>query len=345
MKKYPCRGMAGENLKQRLTEAAALAGALKTGFAAAAEVDERETARFARWIERGDHGGMTYMERHTGLRHDPRLLADNPSEARTVMVCAFPYFHPEQQCGDAIFALYARGDDYHEVLRRRLLSVAQLLESEGFTARICVDTAPVLERYWAVKGGIGFIGRNRQLIVPGMGSYVFLAEIITSASIEPDAPCTLTCGDCGRCVSACPGGALEAPGGFDARRCLSYLTIEHRGALPTEAPSASRGNRPRTMAEALDRRVYGCDECQRVCPHNARPAITGIEEFRMRPALRHITRAGILAMTQQQFSAVFSHSAVKRTKLAGLQRNAAAISPAPPHEGVEPQNNPLSDEP
>ncbi|MDE6528003.1 MAG: 4Fe-4S dicluster domain-containing protein, partial [Muribaculaceae bacterium] len=220
----------------------------------------------------------------------------------------------------------------HEVLRRHLAPAAQLLADEGFSARICIDTAPVLERYWAVKGGIGFIGRNRQLIVPGMGSYFFLAEIITSAEIEPDTPCALTCGNCGKCVEACPGGALDAPDGFDATSCLSYLTIEHRGELPA---ATGKGCKSRPIAEALGNRVYGCDECQRVCPHNADPPVTGIAEFRMRPALRGITRAGILDMTQQQFSTIFSHSAVKRAKLAGLQRNAAATTPSPAQSGPE----------
>lgn len=316
--------MPATDLKNRLIEAATRAGAQKTGFAKAGPVDDDMTERFGQWLEAGNHGEMHYMANHADLRRDPRLLSENTAGANTVMVCAFSYFHHETQApGAARFAMYAHGDDYHEVLRKRLTPVAELLHQDGFTCRICIDSAPVHERYWAAKSGIGFIGRNSQLIVPGMGSYFFLAEIITSAEIAPDAPCLMSCGNCGKCVKACPAGALRADGGFDARRCLSYLTIEYRGALPTHTDTALRDLRP--TAEVLGNRVYGCDECQRVCPHNAHPPETGIREFGLRPELRGITCADILAMTPRQFAETFRHSAVKRAKLTGLQRNAAAI--------------------
>ena len=264
---------------------------------------------------------MHYLANHTALRSDPRRLDSDTASAQTVMVCAFSYYHPERQQGNARFAMYAHGDDYHEVLRKRLQPIAQLLADEGFTARICIDSAPVAERYWATQSGVGFTGRNSLLIVPGMGSYFFLAEIITSAPIEPDSPCRLTCGDCGRCVRACPGGALVTPGAFNSRRCLSYLTIEHRGSLPF---SIEINGHNRTIAATLGNRVYGCDTCQEVCPHNANPPVTQIDEFRIRPQLRGMSREEILAMTPEQFADTFRHSAVKRAKLAGLQRNARA---------------------
>lgn len=307
-------------LKQRLVAAAMEAGAQKAGFAHAVEVDADNLGYYQRWLAAGNHGCMGYLENHQSIRRDPRKLLEN-AEAHTVMVCAFPYYHPDAQSPDAArIAMYAHGSDYHEVLRQRLQPIKQLLESEGYSARICVDSAPLMERYWAVRAGVGFIGRNRMLIVPHMGSYFFLAEIITDAPVEPDEPCTLSCGDCGRCTQACPGGALRCTGGFDSRLCLSYLTIEHRGDLPATL-SASR-----PLCEALGNRIYGCDECQRVCPHNANPPETAITEFRIRPALRTITREQILAMTPTDFSAIFAHSAVKRTKLAGLQRNATRRS-------------------
>ena len=307
-------------LKQRLVAAAMEAGAQKVGFAHAVEVDADNLGYYQRWLAAGNNGGMGYLENHPAVRRDPRKLLEN-AEAHTVMVCAFSYYHPETQSPDAArIAMYAHGSDYHEVLRQRLQTIKTLLESEGCSARICVDSAPLMERYWAVRAGIGFIGRNRMLIVPHMGSYLFLAEIITDAPVEPDEPCTLSCGDCGRCTAACPGGALRSPGGFDSRLCLSYLTIEHRGDLPATL-TASDGT-PRPLCKALGNRVYGCDECQRVCPHNANPPETAIAEFHMRPTLHTLTRERILAMTQADFSEIFAHSAVKRTKLAGLQRNA-----------------------
>lgn len=310
------------DLRNRLLAAAARAGAQKAGFTRAEAVDDEVMRRFMQWLEAGNHGAMQYMANHLPVRNDPRLLADDPGSARTVMSCAFSYYHPERQDSDALFAMYAHGDDYHEVLRERLRPLAEMLQAEGFTARICIDTAPIFERYWAVRSGVGFIGRNRQLIVPGMGSYFFLAEIVTSAELEPDEPCTLTCGDCMRCVRACPGGALRADGNFDGRLCLSYLTIEHRGELPMHLRAPGDGNGNRLIADALGNRVYGCDECQSVCPHNVSPPHTGIEEFRLRPSLRNLTRDNILEMTQADFSVTFRHSAVKRAKLAGLQRNA-----------------------
>lgn len=311
-------------LKQRLVAAAMEAGAQKAGFAHAVEVDADNLGYYQRWLAAGNHGCMGYLENHQSIRRDPRKLLEN-AEAHTVMVCAFSYYHPDAQSPDAArIAMYAHGSDYHEVLRQRLQPIKKLLESEGYSARICVDSAPLMERYWAVRAGVGFIGRNRMLIVPHMGSYFFLAEIITDAPVEPDEPCTLSCGDCGRCTQACPGGALRCTGGFDSRLCLSYLTIEHRGDLPATLTEAEGTSRP--LCEALGNRVYGCDECQRVCPHNANPPETAIAEFHLRPTLHTLTRERILAMTQTDFSAIFANSAVKRTKLAGLQRNATRRS-------------------
>lgn len=310
--------------KQRLVAAAMEAGAQKAGFAHAVEVDADNLGYYQRWLAAGNHGCMGYLENHQSIRRDPRKLLEN-AEAHTVMVCAFSYYHPDAQSPEAArIAMYAHGSDYHEVLRQRLQPIKKLLESEGYSARICVDSAPLMERYWAVRAGVGFIGRNRMLIVPHMGSYFFLAEIITDAPVEPDEPCTLSCGDCGRCTQTCPGGALRCTGGFDSRLCLSYLTIEHRGDLPATLTEAEGTSRP--LCEALGNRVYGCDECQRVCPHNANPPETAIAEFHLRPTLHTLTRERILAMTQTDFSAIFANSAVKRTKLAGLQRNATRRS-------------------
>ncbi len=313
-------------MKERLTRLALAAGASKTGFARAGEVDAEVVASFSRCLAQGRHGGMEYLANHPHIRRNPSLLLDGyAAEARTVMVCAFPYYHAERQHADAAqIAMYAHGSDYHEVLRRRLQPLVAMVEAEGERGRVCVDSAPILERYWAVRAGVGFRGVNGQLIVPGMGSYFFLAEIVTTADVEPDTPCTLKCQGCGRCVRACPGGAIGADGSFDARRCLSYLTIEHRGELP-DMIGEGDGAKSRPMAEAMGNRVYGCDECQRVCPHNSDAVQTGIGEFGLRESLRHLTAGDIASMEQGDFSRIFSHSAVKRVKLAGLQRNAAML--------------------
>ena len=311
-------------LKERLAGAAAEAGAVACGFASATGgADHSASEVFDRWLEQGCNAGMAYMANHRELRGHPlRLLADDeghsPREG-TVMVCAFSYYSAEKPAGDVNLAMYARGADYHDVLRRRLRPAAALLEREGFQARICVDSAPVMEKYWAVKAGIGFAGRNSLLIIPEAGSTVFLAEIITDAELPPDIPCAVGCRECGACVRACPGGAIRPDGTVDARRCLSYLTIEHRGEWSGEQ---------RAIAESGEAAcIYGCDICQRVCPHNRSldPSHT-IPELRMRPQVATLTRSQILVMEQPEFSSIFAGSAVKRAKLAGLRRNAGATN-------------------
>lgn len=325
--------MAENALKTALRELARNAGAQACGFARATAVDDTAVAGFYSWIEQGHHASMGYLENHAEVRRDPRRLLDSPDnanghmnsdEACTIMVCAFSYYHPEAQATDAArIAMYAHGSDYHEVLRERLRPMAAHLEALGLKARICIDTAPLRERYWAVKAGVGFIGRNGQLIVGGMGSYFFLASVIFNAAVEPDAPCTDHCLGCGRCIASCPGKALDGNGTCDARRCLSYLTIENRGPLPPHIDFPDGTSRP--IAAVMDGRVYGCDECQRVCPHNINPPLTEIAEFRLRPTLANLTPADILALDQLAFSTLFKASAIKRAKLSGLQRNALAI--------------------
>lgn len=284
------------------------AGVYRAGVAALEPVSPAMDKAYARWIEAGRHGGMSYMERYADVRRDPRLLLDG---AVSLISCAFPYYYPLDS--EPVMARYALGDDYHDVVRRRLEDVAEKMRAQWRCAtRVCVDTAPLRERYWAVRAGVGFVGRNNQLIVPGGGSYFFLGEILTTLEIAPDESCRLACGDCGACVTACPAGALDGvDNALDARRCLSCLTIEHRGDFP-----------PGTR---LHGHLYGCDECQRVCPHNAHPAISSIPEFRPRPAVAGMTLERAAGLSQAEFSAIFVRSAVKRTKLAGLQRNAKAI--------------------
>lgn len=287
----------------------ARSGAIACGIARAGEVADGDFAKFTKWLDGGMHGGMRYMENYRDLRRNPQSLLDG---AQSVIVAAFSYYHSGQDEGAlGAIASYAHGDDYHDVVRRRLEDVAVLIrENYGGEARVCVDTAPLLERYWAVRAGVGFVGRNRLLIVPGAGSYVFIGTVLTTVGFEPDETCTLNCDGCGRCIASCPGKALT-PDGLDARRCLSYLTIEHRGDFPDDTDLCGR--------------LYGCDMCQRVCPHNKGIPDTEIAEFKPRPALKTLTPESVISMTQEQFSAIMRHSAIKRTKLAGLRRNALRL--------------------
>lgn len=307
--------MDASELRRRLKDA----GVFKSGIARVEAVDADTVTGYDRWLSEGMNGEMAYLEKYHDIRSNPALLLPG---ARSVVSCAFNYWWGPVD-SPLRWASYALGDDYHDVVRGRLQSVADAITAEtGAECRVCVDTAPILERYWAVRSGVGFIGLNQQLIIPGAGTHFFLGEIITTLDLTPDAPCTLTCGECRRCLHACPGGALrendKAPGNpateitLDSRRCLSYLTIEYRGEFPD-------GTRP-------GKHIYGCDVCQEVCPHNSKAPLSDIEEFRPRPAILRLDTDAILAMRQEDFSAIFRKSAIKRTKLTGLRRNAQAIA-------------------
>ena len=306
-------------------------GVFKSGIACIAPLPDDETALYRSWLAQGMNGGMEYMANHPDIRRDPQLLLPG---AVSLISCAFSYYYPLQWGAEGLrWARYSLGRDYHEVVRERLSRVAEWITVEtGAQCRICVDTAPLRERYWAVQAGLGFIGLNDQLIIPGAGSYFFLGEILTTLPLEPDEPCKLTCGSCRACHRSCPGKALSLttlhpsdasgfPGAvqnharplLDARKCLSYLTIEHRGEFP--------------LGTRLDNHIYGCDVCQEVCPHNSNPPVTEIPEFIPRPEILALTRADISSMTQEDFSRIFTHSAIKRTKLAGLRRNAGGGEP------------------
>lgn len=300
------------DLKEHIRRLALLSGACAAGFAAVEPLPEAEMLRYDRWIAGGKNASMDYLERYRDIRRDPRLLLEG---ARTVLCAAFSYSHPSAD-RHPLFADYALGQDYHTVVRRHLEQVAAAMTAAaGGVTRVCVDTAPVRERYWAVRAGIGFIGLNNMLIVPGAaGSKVFLGEIFWTGELTPDSPLERTvCDSCRRCVDACPGHALDGCGSLDARRCLSYLTIEHRGELPGDVDLSGR-------------RIYGCDVCQDVCPHNRKTdTVASLPEFRPSAAEGGVPPRSvgeISEMTQEQFSTLFKGSAIKRVKVSGLVRNA-----------------------
>lgn len=293
-------------LQGMLTEA----GACAAGVCACAEVPAADRILLQAWLARGCHGGMDYLERNAPLASDPATLLPG---ARTVLCAAFPYAPSDNSDRHPLFADYARGADYHKVVRRRLRPVARALEAmvPGSQTRICVDTAPVRERLWAVAAGLGHFGLNGLLIVPGHGSKVFLGEILWTADVDgaADAPTALplpSCAGCGACVRACPGGALDGRGGMDACRCLSYLTIEHRGALPDGL--------------ALTGRVYGCDICQDVCPENPRQG-NPLPDFVLSERLRQATADSLAAMDDDAHAAFFAGSAARRASAVQLRRN------------------------
>jgi epoxyqueuosine reductase len=321
------------NLKDALYAAGASAVAVTEAGGIAPDV----AAEYHQWLGNGCHAGMEYLSRHEALR----LHTDSVMEgARSVIVLAFNYYPAKIRSAKLPgIAYYAYGEDYHNALRKRLKPVVKALESiYGATCRICIDSAPIAERYWAVKSGIGVLGRNGAVIVPGVGSFIFLVEILTSLSVEELAeagleakatarPCSdrtdsgkvIGCRDCEACVRMCPTGALRGDGTMDARRCLSYLTIEHQGEYSAEQ---------RALLESLEAvPFYGCDLCLRVCPHNRNCRHTDIPEFSLSEALQSLNAATLTDITTaDQFAAIFTKSPIKRLRLDGCRRNTSILT-------------------
>lgn len=281
------------------------------GFARAEAVGEEARRWYSEWLASGHNHCMDYAARYRDVRDDPRLLLDG---AKSIIVVALNYFPAVRQDAEAPqVAYYAYGRDYHEVVRERLRALARFVkEISGCESRPCVDTAPIREKYWAQRAGIGFVGRNNLLIIPGKGSFFFLGELVTTLEITPDEPCTLSCGECRRCEEACPGGALGGGAAVDASLCLSCQLIENRGDLPD------------WVEERIGNRLYGCDACQLCCPHNAHACATDVPDFAINKRLTHLSRGDVASMTAADFNTIFSHSAVRRIKLEQLQRNLSA---------------------
>lgn len=304
-----------ESLNQRVERIGRELGFARVGFARAERL-EPDAQRLDAWLAAGHHGGMDYMQRTAGVRVDPthpQLLA----QARSVIVLAAPYAgrEPPPRLVPGRVARYARGRDYHNVLHRRLRRLTATLRELGHHARAAVDSMPVMERAWAQRAGIGFIGKNCCLIVPGLGSHVFLCAVITSAELDPSEPMRERCGQCRLCLDQCPTAAFVEPRVLDARRCISYLTIEHRGAIEPEL-------RP-LMGDWL----FGCDVCQDVCPFNrgaARAEPAG-DAFAEQPRFTTHDAQALLQMSEPEFGNFAEGSPLRRPKREGLARNAAIV--------------------
>lgn len=293
-----------------LTEAVK-ALALAAGFARAGVAAASPAARgpLDKWLAAGYHGQMRYMARHTAERHDPARLVPG---ARSVLCLAVGYAPSADDAGPALLARFARGADYHRVLKKRCLRLMDRIRriAPHFDGRAFVDTGPVMERRLAALAGVGWIGRNGCLICPALGSYVLLCEIICNLPLRPDAPLDSQCRGCDACMAACPTGAFVAPGLIDARRCISYLTIEHRGPIPPD------------LRERMGRRVLGCDACQAACPHNRDLPAGDAELRRQGSALGAAGLADILAWRPADWDAATRGSAARRATHEMFVRNA-----------------------
>jgi len=283
--------------------------AIEAGFARVgiASVEEADGEGFRAWLDEGRHGEMAYLARNVDKRLAPAKLVPG---SRSVICLVVPYA-PATTPGDTLVARYARGRDYHRVLKKRCRRLMDRIReiAPDFEGRAFVDSAPVMERRLAAEAGLGWIGRNGCLIVPGLGSYVFLCEILCSLPLRPDSPLASACRDCDACVGACPTGALVDPPLVDARRCISYLTIEHREAVDPE------------LRARMGVRLFGCDACQAACPHN-RDLPPGDEEFRGDSPLGGAGIVDVLAWTWEDWDAATRGSACRRASHEMFLRNA-----------------------
>jgi epoxyqueuosine reductase len=280
------------------------------GISKAEELTE-EARRLETWLNSGFHGKMSYMENHFEKRIDPRKLVEG---AKSVVTLLYNYYSEEKQVdSDAPkISMYAHGTDYHDVIREKLNTfLVKIKEKFGdVNGRCFVDSAPVMEREWAKKSGTGWLGKNTLLINPKRGSYFFLAELIIDLTLETDGPIKDYCGRCTKCIDACPTNAIASEGFIlDSSKCISYLTIELKEALPE------------IFKNNMDNWMYGCDICQDVCPWNRFSKQHQEPLFLPKENLLQLTKNDWKELTEETFKVIFKNSAVKRTKYVGLKRN------------------------
>lgn len=272
---------------------------------------EDEAPRLEEWLKRHYHGKMGYMENHFDKRLDPGLLVDG---AKSVVSLLLNYYTEEGQQDPTApkISKYAYGNDYHDVIKDKLRELFRFIGEEigEVGGRVFVDSAPVMDKAWAKKSGLGWVGKNTNLIHPKHGSFFFIAELILDLDLEPDGPIKDYCGTCTRCIDACPTDAIVQPYVVDGSKCISYLTIELKDAI---LPGAFRGQ--------MDNWMFGCDVCQDVCPWNRFSTPHNEPQFRPKEELLGLSRSGWEDLTEDIFRELFRHSAVKRTKFEGLKRN------------------------
>ncbi|WP_053992944.1 tRNA epoxyqueuosine(34) reductase QueG [Mangrovimonas sp. TPBH4] len=278
-------------------------GISKAGFL------EDEAPRLEQWLNSNMHGEMRYMENHFDKRLDPTKLVEG---SKSVISLLLNYF-PEKTQEDTSFKLskYAYGTDYHFVIKDKLKQLLEFINEEigEVNGRAFVDSAPVLDKAWAAKSGLGWIGKNSNLLTKQVGSFYFVAELIVDLELEYDTPTTDHCGSCTACIDACPTEAIVNPYVVDGSKCISYFTIELKDNIPTE------------FKGKFDDWMFGCDVCQDVCPWNRFSKSHSEPLFNPHPDLLSMTQKDWEEITEETFNKVFKKSAVKRTKLTGLKRN------------------------
>ena len=283
-------------------------GFLSCGISKAGFLEE-EAPRLENWLTKNQHGEMKYMENHFDMRLNPTLLVD---DAKSVISLLLNYYPSATQNSDSYkISKYAYGQDYHYVIKEKLKELLQTIQTEigEVSGRGFVDSAPVLDKAWAAKSGLGWIGKNSNLLTQQVGSFYFIAELIVDLELDYDHPTTDHCGTCTACIDACPTEAIVAPYVVDGSKCISYFTIELKENIPME------------MKGKMDHWMFGCDVCQDVCPWNKFSKAHNEPLFNPNRELLSMTKKDWEEITEDTFKKIFKNSAVQRTKLAGLRRN------------------------
>lgn len=307
--------MTKEQASSLIKQKAKQLGFVACGIVKAEPVEESAVAEQEEWLAKGYAAGMEYMHKNKSLRYDPRVL--HPG-TRSLIVVAMNYYPKIRQKTDVSFAYYSYGKDYHYVMKSYLSKLLDYIKDvvspdNNVDGRAFADSAPIMERYWAKKAGVGFQGRNRLIIIPRVGSFCFIGVLAINLDLAYDKPLCVSCGKCHRCEEACPSRAIC--GGFvDSNKCISYQTIENKTAhIPDE------------ISSVMGTRVYGCDVCQQVCPWNRFSKPTQIEEFFPSEDFLNLTSLSIESMNSGDFKRMFKNSAVERAGLKGLRRNIESV--------------------
>lgn len=299
----------GKRITEKVKILARKAGFDYCGISKAEFLDE-DAKNLEEWLKRGMHGKMQYMENHFDKRLDPRILVPGAKSVISLICNYAPkevIFHSES----FQIARYAYGQDYHWVIKEKLHKLFGMMKAElgQIEGRVFTDSAPVMERTWAAKSGIGWKGKNSLLLNRGLGSYFFLAQIICDLELEADGPIKDYCGSCTKCMDACPTEAIPLSGVVDGSKCISYLTIELKDSIPEE------------FAGKMNNWIFGCDICQEVCPWNRFSKSHNESAFYPSDELKNMSHNHWVELTQESFRTIFKKSAVKRTKYQGLMRN------------------------
>lgn len=297
------------NYESLIKQEAKRLGFLQCGISRAGFLED-EALRLEKWLNAKMHGEMGYMANHFDKRLDPTKLVDG---ARSVITVLLNYFPEETQKDPQApkISKYAYGNDYHHVIKGKLRELVNFINEEigEVGGRAFVDSAPILDKAWAAKSGLGWIGKNTNLIHPKNGSFFFIGELILDIELEPDRPINDHCGTCTACIDACPTEAIVEPYVVDGSKCISYFTIELKETIPTE------------MKGQFDDWAFGCDVCQDVCPWNRFSKSHSEPQFNPHPEMLDMTKNDWEELSEDVFKKVFQKSAVKRTKFSGLKRN------------------------